>query len=108
MALPRPYHYIVVETFRPSSTAGLHGPVHVRPAPHQRFPQDLMVECSKELVDTARYPVGTRFRLKVKLTDRDDGREYLYSSYKWAYDVVDDAESVHVHPSKARVTTAGT
>jgi len=104
MAVPGPYHYIIVETFRPVSTAGLHGPVHVRPAPNQRFPQDLMVECSKELVDTARYPVGTKFRLKAKLTDRGGGGEYVFSSYKWPYDVVSEDEFARLHPSKARAT----
>jgi len=104
MALPSPYHYIIVETFRPASTAGLHGLVHVRPAPYQKFPQSLMVECSKELVDTARFQVGTKFRLKVKLTDRDGGGEYLYSYYNWPYDVISEDEFVRLHPTKARAT----
>ena len=104
MALPSQYHYVIVETFRPASTAGLHGPVHVRPAKNQRFPQSLMVECSKEIVDTTRYPVGTKFRLKAKLTDREGGGEYLYSSYKWPYEVVTDAEFKRLYPSQARAT----
>lgn len=98
MAHDGPYHYIIVETFRPASTAGLHGPVHVRPAEHQIFARDLMVECPRELVDTRRYPVGTKFRLKVKLTDRKSGGEYLYNSYKWKYEVVTEEEFARLYP----------
>lgn len=92
MACGSEYETIIVESFFPARTSGLHGPVHVRPAKYQIFSRDLMVECSKELVDTQRYPVGTKFRLKVKLTDRLGSGEFLYSSYRWKYDVVSEGE----------------
>jgi hypothetical protein len=63
-----------------------------------------MVECSKELVDTMRYPVGTKFRLKVKLTDRGGGGEYLFSSYKWSYNVITEDEFARLHAAKERAT----
>lgn len=90
MAQEREYHTIIVESFYPSDTSGRHGPVHVRPVTHQIFSQSLFVECSKDLVNTKLHPVGTRFRIKVKLTDREGGANFLYSSYKWPYDVVSD------------------
>lgn len=92
MALNGPYHIIIVESFYPASTAGLHGPVHIRPAEHQVFPQHLMVECPKVLVNTNRFPVGTKFRLKVKLTNRHGSGEYLYNSYHWKYEVMSEEE----------------
>lgn len=80
------YHYIIVESYRPKSTAGLHGSIHVRPIAGQMFPQNLQVECAKKL--TRDYPVGTRFKLCVKLTDREDGGEYLYSYFGWKVEIV--------------------
>ncbi len=34
------------------------------------------------------YPVGTRFKVKVKLTDREGGGEFLYSHHSWKFDVL--------------------
>ena len=86
MAQDNPYEYIVVETYYPASTAGLHGPVHVRPIPGEAYTAHLQVECSKSLIRD--YEVGTRFRLRVKLTDREGGGEFLYSYFGWKYQVL--------------------
>lgn len=87
MAKPdEPYESIVVESYVPDRTSGLHGPIHIRPAPDQLYPQSLHVECSKSL--TRDFPVGTRFQLRVKLTDRAEGGEYLYSSYRRPFKVL--------------------
>lgn len=87
MAKPNePYVIVVVESYRPESTAGLHGDVHIRPVEGQAFPSHLHVECSKALARD--YPVGTRFRLRAKLTDRESRGEFLYSSYKWPFEVL--------------------
>ena len=80
------YRYIVVESYAPNSTAGLHGLVHVRPVPGQGLNITLQVECSKRLSQD--YPVGTKFRLRAKLTDREDGGEYLYSYHGWRVEVL--------------------
>ena len=81
-----PYQYLVVESYRPASTAGLHGDVHVRPVAGQGLTTALHVECSKKL--SSDYPVGTRFRLRVKLTDREGGGQYLYSHFSWPVEVL--------------------
>lgn len=88
MAKDGDYKEITVETFRAESTSGKHGPIHVRPTRGEFYPQSLAVECSKRL--TKDYPVGTRFRIRVKLTDREGGGEYLYSYFGWPFDVVRD------------------
>lgn len=79
------YEYVVVESFRPASTSGLHGDVHIRPVAGGKFPVSLHVACSKRL--SRDYPVGTRFRLRIKLTNREDGGEYLYSHHTWPHEV---------------------
>jgi hypothetical protein len=86
MAQDNPYYYITVESFIPEKSSGLHGKIHIRPIKGERFPQTIHVECSKQL--STNYPLGTKFKIKAKLTDREDGGEYLYSSYHWPYEVV--------------------
>lgn len=81
-----PYRLVVVESFRPQATSGLHGSVHIRPVKGQGLPVTLHVECSKKL--SRDYPDGTKFRIRAKLTDREEGGEYLYSYHGWAYEVV--------------------
>ncbi len=80
------YKTIRVESFKAGSTSGLHGSIHIRPLANQGFSTSLHVECSKKL--TRDYPVGTIFEIQVKLTDRQGGGEYLYSSYKWPFTVI--------------------
>lgn len=80
------YQFILVESYRPKGTAGLHGAVHIRPCPDQGFPTTMHVECSKSL--TRNYAVGTVFRIKAKLTDREGSGDFLYSYFGWKFDVV--------------------
>lgn len=80
------YRAVVVESYAPDSTAGLHGPIHIRPVAGQGLPRTLQVECAKSL--SRDYPVGTKFRLKAKLTDREAGGEYLYSYHGWRVEVL--------------------
>lgn len=51
----------------------------------QPFGEDFPIECSKTL--TGAHPVSTRFRMDVKLTDREKGGEFLYSYRGWTVDV---------------------
>jgi hypothetical protein len=83
-----PYSWVVVESFRPASTAGLHGDVHIRPVAGQEFDTDMFVECSKTLSEN--YPVGTRFRIRAKITDKEGSRPFLYSYFGWQYEVLSD------------------
>lgn len=81
------YKIIVVETYH-GEGRGEHGDIRVRPALGQAFPQSLRVECSRNL--RYKYPVGTKFRIKVKLTDMQ-GTPFLYSYHGWGYEVVTEA-----------------
>ena len=84
------YQLVEVKSYRPTSTSGLHGKVHIRPCDDQGYPVSMHVECSKKL--SKDYPVGTRFRIRAKLTDREDGGEFLYSYYGWNYEVLEKPE----------------
>ena len=84
------YEDIIVESFRPANTAGRHGDVHIRPIAGQKVPTHLFVQCSKAL--STEYEVGTRFKIRAKLTDRDGGEPFLYSSYRWPYEVVSQSK----------------
>lgn len=44
------------------------------------------LECSKALARD--YPVGTRFRIRAKLTDKEGGRDFLYTHFRWKYEVI--------------------
>lgn len=87
MAKDNPYIYVVVESYKPSSTSGLHGEIHIRPVQGEKFPQTMHLECSKRLSED--YDEGTKFRIKAKLTDREGSGEFLYSHYSWSYEVID-------------------
>ncbi|WP_193090142.1 hypothetical protein [Advenella sp. FME57] len=86
MAQDNPYEIVEVESYLPKSTSGLRGKVHIRPVVGGKYSTLLHVECSKKL--SADYPVGTRFKIRATLTDREDGGQYLYSYYKWPVEVL--------------------
>lgn len=86
MAQSNAYEWVIVESYEPARSSGLHGRVHIRPIAGQAYPTDMHVECSKRLSHD--YPPGTRFRLRAKLTDREGGGAYLYSSWRWPFEVM--------------------
>jgi hypothetical protein len=81
------YDFIIVESFIPQNSSGHHGLVHIRPLPLQDpYHESMFVECSKEL--SLNYPVGTRFRIKGKITSKAGGAPFVYSYYRWPYEVL--------------------
>lgn len=57
----------------------------VRPIAGEVYPTARLIECSNKIHN---LPIGTRIRLKVVETEKEDGRKFLYSSYKWNYELV--------------------
>ena len=55
------------------------GRVRIRPVSGQAYATSLRVQCSRLLSDPERYPVGTRFLISAKLTDRQGGAPFLYA-----------------------------
>jgi len=82
MGMPdEPYYTIIVETYY-ASGSGLHGNIHVRPVEGQGFSQSLHVRSPKEM--RRNYPVGTRFRIYAKLTDKEGGAPFLHGPLNFA------------------------
>lgn len=81
MAKKGDYRVVLVESFIPDKALGRHAGVHVRPLPGQVFNTCLFVECSRRLCDIEKYPVGTKFMLEAKLTNRLGEGDFLYSYY---------------------------
>lgn len=88
MGMPdEPYIWLIVETYRESGS-GLHGDIHVRPVPGQGIPTDLRVRFSKSA--RRAYPIGTKFRVPAKITDREGGGKFVHTNHAWDYEVFDD------------------
>lgn len=85
-----PYVFVEVESYQSRRTSGLHGKIHIRPCPGQGYPIDMHVECSKKL--SKDYPVGSKFKIRAKLTDREGGGDFLYSHFKWEIEVLENGK----------------
>ena len=81
------YHQITIETYF-EVKSGKSSKIHAKPIEGERYPTTLDVECSRAMRNE--HPVGTRFRIWAKLTDREGGGEYLYTSWRWPYEIVDE------------------
>lgn len=55
------------------------GQVRLRPMAGQAFATSMRVQCSRRLADVSCYPVGSRFLLQAKVTDRLGGEPFLYA-----------------------------
>ena len=85
--MEKDYEYIIVESYIPEVNRGYHGDVHIRPVEGQEpYSIDMHVRCPEELKDD--YPVGTRFRIKAKITSREGGKLFAHSHYTWPYEVL--------------------
>jgi hypothetical protein len=83
------YKYIVVETYNGRYTSDSDG-VHARPLEGQGLSTQMNVECSRKMRQN--HPVGTRFLIKARVTNREGGPDFLYSHYNSRYQVVTDEE----------------
>lgn len=88
MAQANDYELVLVESYIVNNTSGKHGNVHIRPVEGKKYTSELQVACSKSLSDPKCFPVGTKFMLQAKLTDRASGGKYLYSHPRWKYEIV--------------------
>jgi hypothetical protein len=88
MGMPdEPYYTLIVETYHESGS-GLHGDIHVRCVEGQPFPSSLRIRSPKEM--RRKYPVGTRFQIFAKLTDKEGGNPFLHTHHNWPYTVLED------------------
>ena len=83
MALPtEPFFEVVVESYESAPASGRHGTSHVRPLRGQGW-DGLEVECPMEMRHD--FPVGTKFKLTAKLSNKAGGKEYLKAPHQWGY-----------------------
>lgn len=80
------YQKIVIETYD-GAARGHHGKVRARPVKGEIYPTSMVVECSKEM--RMRHPIGTKFRIYAKETNREGGATFLYTHFSWPYEIVD-------------------
>jgi len=80
------YQQIIIETYE-ETKSGKSSRIHARPIAAQPYPTTLDVECSRAM--RKQHPIGTHFKVYVKLTDREGGGEYLYTSWRWKYEIVE-------------------
>jgi hypothetical protein len=80
-----PYIRIVVETYLESG-GGLHGDLHVRPIEGQALPKNLRVRFPKAL--RRAHPLGTRFLVYAKLTDKEGGNDFVHTNHTWDVQVL--------------------
>ena len=73
------YRQVLVESFIPPNSTGRRAPVQIRPVQGQAYSSTLAVQCASRLTDTRRFPVGTKFLLLAKMTDRLGGTPFLYA-----------------------------
>jgi hypothetical protein len=86
------YHIYIVQTYRHTG-GGSSKSIRARPAEGQGLDASMKVECSSTMRNS--HPVGTYFRIRAKVTDREGGPAFLYTNFNWKYSVVtqDEAKS---------------
>lgn len=81
------YRRVAIETYwnygEPSSKR-----IRAQPLPGQGFPTDMHVACSARMREE--YPVGTVFVVQAQVKQKEGGTPFLYSSWQWRYDVVEE------------------
>lgn len=79
------YREVIIETYL-NTEGGSSKKIRARPIAGQGLDTNMNVECSSKM--RKNYPVGTRFRLKAKLTEREGGNPFLYAHFNSPYEVL--------------------
>ena len=85
-----PYRQVLIQTYLAYGESSSKD-VRARPLPGQGFDPAMHVACSSKMRTS--HPVGTIFQVTAKLTNKDGGPYFLYSSWQWAYKVVSQSEA---------------
>jgi len=86
-------HYmdVVIETY-PNAGGGSSKSLRARPVLGQGLDVKMNVECSSKM--RKNYPVGTKFLITAKLSNREGGSEFLYSHFNSSYRVLSYEEAI--------------
>lgn len=85
-----PYKDYIVTTVK-SKGGGSSANLRVVPVKGQGLDTNMKVRCSRKMRDL--YDIGTLFRIKAKITDREGGTPFLDCTRDWAYEVVTEKEA---------------
>ena len=95
MALQQNYYPLWFKSFRLPNTSGHRNAIQLSLKQKQTLPLEIVAECKARnqkptdlLTECKRdyftkFPEGTKFLLKAKLTDREGRTLFFYSSYRW-------------------------
>lgn len=83
------YRQVVIETYKGRNTGANNG-IRARPIAGQGLNTSMNVECSSKMRKD--YPVGTKFLLTAKTTNKEGGPDFLYAHYNAAYRVFENHE----------------
>lgn len=84
------YKYFIIQTYENHGEASSK-PVRAKAVDGQGVATDRKVSCSEGM--RLSHPVGTFFRVKCKVTDREGGIPFLYRHPSWDYEVVSPEEA---------------
>ncbi|TXD98342.1 hypothetical protein ES754_05300 [Psychrobacter frigidicola] len=83
------YKDVVIETYI-NTKGGSSKSIRARPIAGQSFDTSMNVECSSKMRKS--YPVGTRFLIQAKISEREGGTPFLYAYYNAPYRIVAERE----------------
>lgn len=84
------YGYFIIQTYENKGEPS-NKKVRAHALRGQGVATDRKVECSEGM--RLSHPVGTFFKVKCKITDREGGAPFLYRHYNWPYEVVTEAQA---------------
>lgn len=84
------YREIIIETFRNPGEPAAES-IRARPLHGQGLSTSMRVECSSKMRE--KHPVGTKLKIRAKITDREGGTKFLYCHYSWPYVVLSEKEA---------------
>ena len=95
MALNQNYYELWFESFELEKVSGHKSPKQLRLLKSQTIPSEIEIECSNKNISPfilltecsksllLNYPIGTKFKIKAKLTDKENEGLFLYSYFGW-------------------------
>ena len=84
------YKEVVIETY-PNTQGGSSKSIRARPVSGQGYDTSMNVECSASMRKS--HPIGTKFLLQAKLTNREGGPSFLYAHFESPYTVLSENEA---------------
>ena len=87
MAMPwEAHHQVIVESYY-AVKSGKSTRVHVRPVAGQGYDTKMDVRCRRDMRDV--HPIGTKFLIWAKLTDKEGGKPFLSTFHGGPYEVIE-------------------